>query len=199
MGQGKRRLAGVLFGTLVAAALAAPVAQADAGTKIEVLSNRADLVSNGDALVAVDLPAGTDASAVKVTVGDRDVSDRFAARPNGRFEGLIDGLDNGPNVVTAKLPDGSGARLTIDNHPQSGPVFSGPHIQPWVCQASARDADCNEPASVGYQYKSSLTGQFSAYDPNSPPADLATTTTNDGQKVPYIVRVETGYQDRDQY
>ena len=63
----------------------------------------------------------------------------------------------------------------------------------------AADAQCNQPATYAYQYKSSLTGQFAAYDPQSPPSDVATTTTDQGRTVPYIVRVETGYQDRDQY
>jgi hypothetical protein len=53
--------------------------------------------------------------------------------------------------------------------------------------------------SYQYQYKSSITNQFSAYDPASPPSDVATTTTDEGKTVPYIVRVEKGYQDRDQY
>ena len=92
-----------------------------------------------------------------------------------------------------------GASVTVTNHPNGGPVFSGPQVQPWACQASAADAQCNQPASYTYQYKSSTTGQFAAYDPASPPSDVATTTTDQGRTVPFIVRVETGYQDRDQY
>ena len=46
---------------------------------------------------------------------------------------------------------------------------------------------------------SSTAGQMAAYDPESPPSDVATTTTDQGETVPYIVRIETGYQDRDQY
>src|SRR5258708_31918774 len=40
---------------------------------------------------------------------------------------------------------------------------------------------------------------FQPSDPANPPTDVATTTTDQGVKVPFIVRVETGYQDRDQY
>ena len=46
---------------------------------------------------------------------------------------------------------------------------------------------------------SSITHSFQTYDPSNPPADVATTTTQTGVTVPFIVRFETGYQDRDQY
>ena len=103
-------------------------------SQIDVLSNRADLISAGDALVEVKLPAGTDPASVVVTDDGRDVSSAFALNADGRFLGLVEGLDLGDNVLTATLPDGSGARITIVNHPNGGPVFSGPQVQPWVCQ-----------------------------------------------------------------
>jgi hypothetical protein len=194
MGQGfaVRRVAGTLIGAATMLALAVPLA--NAATSIEVLSNRADLISGGDALVAVDLPAGTDPSTITVTQNGKDVTSDFAQRPNGRFEGLLTGLVNGANTIAA-----GGAKITITNHPNGGPVLDGPQIQPWVCQSTAQDKQCNQPATYAYQYKSSVTGQFQSYDPKNPPPDVATTTTNEGKTVPYIVRVETGYQDRDQY
>jgi uncharacterized tannase-like protein DUF6351 len=166
---------------------------------IQVLSNRADLISAGDALVAVDLPAGTDPAKVRVNVGARDVTSAFAMRPNGRFEGLVNGLADGANVLTATLPNRSQGRITISNHPNGGPVLSGPQVNPWVCQAGAQDAQCNQPPTYTYQYKSAITGQFQTYDPAGPPSDLATTTTDQGNTVPFVIRTETGYQDRDQY
>src|SRR5437763_348209 len=99
----------VLFG-----AAASPAAAAHHGVmRIEVLSNRADLISGGDALVAVDLPRGTRASSLRVTVGARNVKPAFAARPNGRYEGVVTGLRNGPNTLTARLRHGPGARIVI--------------------------------------------------------------------------------------
>jgi len=185
-----------LVATLVAfAAITTPAA---AAVRIEVLSNRADLVSGGDALVAVSAPA-------RVLRNGTDVSAAFARRADGRFEGLVTGLRDGANTLTAQLPNGSGARLTITNHPIGGPVFSGPQIQPWVCGTSAAglgnatDARCDAPTKVTYQYKSSVTGQFSSYDPANPPSDVATTTTDQGKTVPYVVRVEEGTQDRGLY
>jgi hypothetical protein len=180
---------------VVAFACGAQVAHAE----IRVLSNRADVISAGDARVAIDLPAGTNASQVVVKVGDRDVSGSFARRPNGRFEGLVTGLAVGPNVLTASVPGQPTATATIVNHPNGGPVLSGPQLQPWQCQEGARDRQCNQPVTYSYSYKSSTTGQFSEYDPDNPPSDVATTTTQTGETVPFIVRTETGYQDRDQY
>jgi hypothetical protein len=201
--QGRVRITNGVLASVTALVLAlAGAAQAASVPTIRVLSNRADLISGGDALVAIDLPAGTIPSSVKVTLGSRDVSRSFKLRPDRRFEGLLEGLKLGPNVLTARLPGGRGARITIVNHPNGGPVLSGPQVQPWVCQDDAVDKQCNwKYARYEYFYKSSVDGQFHPYngrDPNRPP-DMATTTTDQGRKVDYIVRVETGYQDRDQY
>ena len=62
------------------------------------------------------------------------------------------------------------------------------------------DAQCNQPPSFSYLYKSSTPGAgLQSYDPDNPPSDVATTTTDQGVEVPFIVRLETGYIDRDQY
>jgi hypothetical protein len=181
--------------------------------RIVVLSTRADLVSGGEALVQVLLPPGATASSARLNVDGRDVTGEFAMRANGKFEGLVTGLANGANVLTAQLPDGFGAHLRIVNHPIGGPVFSGPQIQPWLCQTGATDAQCDQPPAYSYSYLPSGTapsgqggagasaGSFATYDPQNPPpaAAIATTTTTDGVTVPFIVRQETGYIDRDQY
>lgn len=74
---------------------------------IEVLSNRADLISGGDALVELIVPPGTGVADVSVDVGGRDVSSAFALRPNGRWMGVVDGLPLGESLITLRLPDGS--------------------------------------------------------------------------------------------
>src|SRR5437016_1120688 len=93
---------------------------------ISVLSGRADLVSGGSALVAIDLPRRTDARHVRITLRGRNVTRAFAIRQDGRFEGLVTHLAVGANVLQATLPSGWRARLTLVNHPAGGPVFSGP-------------------------------------------------------------------------
>src|SRR4051794_15927444 len=112
----------VLAGLALPAGVAAAAAPAPAITVTS--SPRADLVTAGQAVVRVGLPRGTRVSRVRVHVGRRDVTRRFARRPNGRFEGLITLLRPGRNVLTVSLPNGRGARLTITDHPNGGPVFS---------------------------------------------------------------------------
>ena len=125
----------------------------------------------------------------------------FAFRKDGRFEALLTGLKLGRTILQAKLASGWAARITLVNHPLSGPIFSGPQLQPWACQAGATDKQCDQPATFTYLYKSTnpaATG-LTAYDPAHPASDVAQTTTDQGVQVPFIVRVETGYMDRDQY
>jgi Tannase-like family of unknown function (DUF6351) len=191
-------MARLIVAVMAVLVLAAPAAQAADAPTIEVLSNRADLISAGDALVAIDI-GSADPASVKVTVGDRDVTDAFALRPNGRYEGLVEGLAVGENELTATVPDAPAAHITLVDHPNGGPVFAGPQVQPWVCQEGARDSQCNQPETYTYEYRSSVTGQFAAYDPDNPPADVAQATTDEGVTVPFIVRQERGYQDRDEY
>jgi hypothetical protein len=100
--------------------------QTQSGLDIQVLSNRADLISGGDALVEIVLPPGFGASGLHVEVGNRDVTPSFALRANGRVLGVVDGLPVGASVLTATLPGAEGRRITITNHPIGGPVFAGP-------------------------------------------------------------------------
>src|SRR5258707_8906886 len=98
--------------------------------RIETLSNRADLVSGGDALTRVVLPPGASAGSLRVSLDGADVTHEFAARPDGKVEGLLTGLRLGANTVVAKLDDGRGADLTITNHPIAAPVSSVPQTPP---------------------------------------------------------------------
>ena len=194
-------------GALLALLLAPAAAEARGDVTLRVLSNRADLVSGGNALLRVEVPEDVGADAVKVTLGDRDVTEAFTLRESGQITGLVDGLAVGENVIEARLADGRGARLTITNHPRGGPVFAGPQVQPWVCTTELHglgkpgDDQCNAPTKVSYLYQpeDAEHGEYEPYDPENPPDDIATTTTDEGREVPYIVRVEEGTLDRSIY
>ncbi len=168
---------------------------------IVVLSGRPDLVSGGSALVAITLPSRSEAKHVKVAVGGRNVRMAFAFRGDGRFEGLVTGLKLGSNVLQATLKSGWATRITLINHPIGGPVFAGPQLKPWTCPTGARDTQCDQPPTFSYLYRSTNPAliKLQPYDPALPPSDVAQTTTDQGVTVPYIVRLETGYMDRDQY
>ncbi len=185
----------VLRALFVALALSAALAtEASARLSVKVLSTRADLVSANDALVQVR--GVKSAHGLRVTVNGK--RRRFTTGADGRVVRLVRGLRLGRNVIIARRGK-RGARLIVTNHPKGGPVLAGPQLQPWKCQASATDKQCNQPASYTYSYKPTSGDGFKDYDPENPPSDVATTTTDQGVEVPFIVRIETGYIDRDQY
>jgi hypothetical protein len=105
-------------------------APGSAEAKITALSTRPDMVTGGDVLVSVP--------------------EHAVVRVNGTVEPghgrtrLLDGLRLGSNTITT-----GNAELTVINHPITGPVFSGPHEQPFVCETEAAglgpplDDDCS--------------------------------------------------------
>jgi len=162
--------------------------------QMKTLSGRADMVSGGDALVEIVLPAGTSATGLHVTVGSTDVSSAFAVRADTRITGVITGLADGPNTVKADLAGRNGAQLVITNHKIGGPVFSGPQITPFVCatprampasgdtpatnasglSTNAVDAQCNIATEAKLFYRTTKAGcSFALPDP-SPPAPAPT-------------------------
>jgi hypothetical protein len=169
------------------------------GATLKVLSNRVDLVSAGDVLVEVIVDSAETIDKVILTRNAANVTDVLvptAANPL-RLLGLVEGLGIGENVIALNL----GNSVTVTNHPAGGPLFTGPHIQPWACQESAADAECNQAADYTFLYRPTDTSnaEFKDYDPENPPNDIAMTTTDNGETIPFIVRRERGYQGRDQY
>ncbi len=195
------------------------------------LSNRADLVSGGDALVEIQLPGALAREKLTVDLNGEDISDRFSQSEDGRILALVTGLKIGENVITARSGD-LAAGLTLTNHPRGGPVFSGPQIQPWICStlepqagdadtpftvasglsSSATDEQCNIAAEVEHYYRTTeqcgrnpenprqYTPCFKPYDSQAEkPADLAETNNQQGESIPYIVRVERGTINRGIY
>ncbi len=182
--------------------------------RIEVLSSTSpDRVSGGDAAIAVktaNVPAG---SIVRVQLNGADVTPAFTAdAANGRLVGVVSGLKDGKNTLRAEVLSASQAQLgsaalELVNHPRSGPMFSGPHETPFVCETqnfvlpdgsklgAAQDADCSVATRVDYVYRTTA-ASGAAFKPLADstklPSDVATTTTNENKTVPYVVRIETG-------
>lgn len=173
--------------------------------RVFTTSNRADLVSEGDVRVAVAETKGLDRRTLRITLNGRDVTKRFALRTTvdakvQRFEAYLSGLRVGRNVVRVGNRRFAG-RLVVTNHPKGGPVFSGPQTKHYRCQAGARDGQCNAPVRYRFLYKSTnpLRAGLLPYDPKNPPSDVATTRTDRGVRVPFVVRREDGFQGRDRY
>lgn len=177
---------------------------------LTTISNpRPGLVSGGQVLVGVTVPRGVRASDVRVTANGHDVTSAFREQPDGSLLGLVTGLREGGNELTASTGrHGRGqharARLRVDDHPITGPVFSGPQQQPFFCEttafglAPAEMPLCSAPTQVSFVYRNTAGTFVPLADPASRPADLATATV-DGRTVPYVVRLEQGTIDRAVY
>jgi hypothetical protein len=164
---------------------------------VTVLSSRPDMVSGGDALLEVKA-AGV--HNVQVKVNGVDAGKVFRDdETRGSLVGLIQGLKIGSNTVVVKAGSHT-ATLQLNNHAITGPIVSGEHLKPFVCNTEESglgaplDADCSAAKKIEYFYRSNETpaGSFKPLPSGARPADLAQASTNDGKTVPYIVRVESG-------
>jgi len=200
---------------MVAAILAAlptsGMADSNQDFAIVALSSPPYAVSGGTVLVRVELPRNVSSNDLIITLNSQAVTNAF--RPEAgqnSLLGLVTGLTLGENVLIAKAIGHNNqayrsARLILTNYPITGPIFSGPHEEPFYCMTQnfslpastqklgpALDSDCSVATRVDYVYRT-IGGSFQPL-PNltSYPADLAQTTTSQGKTVPYIVRVETG-------
>jgi hypothetical protein len=120
------------------------------GMTITTLSNRADLISGGSALVELRTPGFILPASLKVDRDGTDITAAFKQQASGRILAMVTGLKNGANVITAKATDGSivGAQLVITNHPIGGPVLVSTQTTPWVCATPVPVAAAgNTPAS----------------------------------------------------
>lgn len=139
--------------------------------EMRTVSTRPDTVSGGGVLVQITIPRAVTPDQVSVTLNGRDV--RAAFRPGaqpGVLLGRIEGLLPGANQLEASAPRQGRARATVMNHPLTGPVISGPHQTPFVCETEpfglgpSIDGDCSVKTRVDYFYRSK------ALAPALPPA-----------------------------
>ena len=106
--------------------------------EIRTLSNRADLISGGDALLEVVVPQTVPLQHVRLSLNGADVTPSFRTDAASRvMRGLLTGLRDGRNEFLADS-NGQGkgrprATLNINNHPIGGPVLLGSQTQPWMC------------------------------------------------------------------
>ncbi|MEY2474922.1 MAG: hypothetical protein QOG87_237 [Actinomycetota bacterium] len=164
--------------------------------ELAVTSSLAATVTGGDARIEVrGLQPG---DRLRVERDGTDVTSSLD--PSGA--GVVDGLRVGVNHLTAVVTGPAGTRratLAVTNHPITGPVISGPHQSPFVCETEASglgpalEDDCSARPRVDWFARSAVTGFFSPLtDPSAPyPPDTATTTTSDGRSVPFVVRVDS--------
>lgn len=193
-----------VVGLLSLIAVLSGIAVAQDVLEISAVSTRPSMVSGGDVLVRIDLPEGVQPGQVAVELNDQDVTSTFQAVSDTSLLGLVEGLQEGENTLVASTEGQAPAQLTLINHPITGPVFSGPHEEPFICMTESftlvtgetlgpsLDESCSIETRVDYVYRSTDGTMKPLPDLTERPADLADTTTSEGTTVPYIVRVETG-------
>ena len=180
----------------------------DGNYEMDTLSGRPDMVTGGDALVVITTPPNADPADLRVALGGSDITSIFRSddlNDPHRLIGLVNGLSGTDELVLTDLDGETQATLSLVNHPIEGPVFSGPHEHPFVCETDVfelvsgdtlgtpLDDACSIARRVDYAYRSTEDGKLKPLaDPRDRPADLSTTTTLTNAEVPYIVRIETG-------
>lgn len=164
---------------------------------LRVLSGRADMVTGGDALIELASVDGSALGDVRVEIAGEDVSARFHDVEEGRRLARVEGLPLGESEVVASRGS-ERVELTLVNHPITGPVFSGPHQQPFVCMTEQAflgvplDDDCSAAPLHVYRYRSTDGTFKNLADPSVRPPDMAVTTTSDGETVDFLMHIEVG-------
>ena len=185
--------------------------------EIRVLSSPASMVTGGDALVQVSIPKNVPPRKTTVTLNGVDITgtltyDAVADTLTGMVTGLVLGANELHVDSNGRGKGRPTADLTLVNHPITGPIFSGPQQQPFVCKTVGQglgtplpdnqmgigmpvpggwSKDCSATTRVDYLYRTTA-GSFAALPAGPLPADIAQTTTLDGRTVPYVVRRERG-------
>jgi hypothetical protein len=218
---------------LTAALASAPAswAKGQHDFRLEVLSSPATMVTGGDALVQLEIPQNVPLHKAKLFRNGTDITSTLELDASARtLTGMVTGLRLGSNTLFADSNGrGNGrptAELTLVNHPVTGPIFSGPQQQPFVCKTQTQGLgfpQVDNQAGVGMRlfqtpgdqatplvgWSKDCTvntvvdfqyrttgGQFRSLPAGPLPADVAMTTTLDGRTVPYVVRRERGTIDR---
>ena len=183
--------------------------------RIEALSAKPHLVSGGDVLVRVTLPDRLDRHEVRVELNGRNINSAFRSESRHTLVGLVQDLKLGRNEIeVSRKGHGRAERLVVTNWPITGPITSGPHQDPFICQTHqfllpdgtpytatpAAQPDCSAPTRITYMYMPvGGTALVPLPSTTTLPANVAMTTTTAGQTVRFIVRVETSTVDRGIY
>lgn len=164
---------------------------ADGQIELRTISTRAATVTGGDVLVAVRGVGADDELMVTGPGGNLTSAFSPEADPFGdddqQWVGLVEGLPLGQSVIVARVIGPRGTRvaqLPVDNHPVTGPVFSGPHQELFNCRAGgledfatpddpdARpellDEDCSIAPYVRWYYLSTSPPDGLPFDPADP-------------------------------
>jgi hypothetical protein len=119
----------------------------------------------------------------------------------GAVEGVVKHLSRGGySVVEATARDKKYGRRTVymelDVHSLQGPVITGPHQQPFVCQTedaglgAAKGPNCLAKTRIHWWYKDQEGNFHRLAHPRAPYPSSVATTMSHGKQVPFVLRVE---------
>lgn len=187
--------------------------------ELRVLSSSPSYVSGGDARIEVRAASNLHEK-IQLYLNGRPIP--VALRSQGdRLEGVISGLVEGRNLLEVFVK-GHWSRDAVEltNYPITGPLFSGPQQQPFVCTTTQSavgrqplvdsatppgykvldDAgnligysrNCSIPTSVNYLYRTTSEVWAALPEDGSRPADMSQVTLPGGRTVDFVVRREIG-------
>ncbi|HEX2541449.1 MAG TPA: DUF6351 family protein [Caldimonas sp.] len=183
---------------------------------LSVLSSSPEYVSGGDARIEVRAPKETHAT-LELWLNGQKISPALQA-DGDRLEGVVSGLRDGANTLELRSSGFEQRRLTLTNHPITGPMLSGPQQAPFVCTTTqlgkqplvdstaapgyaVTDAagsvvgysrNCSLETYVTYRYRSTGEQWKDMPTDGSRPADVKVITLPDGRSVDFVVRQERG-------
>src|SRR5262245_59795418 len=114
------------------------LAQTNVGRfEIRALSARPEMVDGGDVLIEIAQPSAT--SEIAIAVNGRDASVELGpSASTSLLIARVTKLQLGANVIeVGEKGRRLSERLTVVNHPITGPVISGPHQTPFTCETQA--------------------------------------------------------------
>ena len=164
---------------------------------IQVLSTRPEWVSGGDALIEILANRNEPLGKIAVQLNNKDVTPLFKVDADQHsLTGLVTGLALGLNTVRVTgRSHNKAAELSLTNYPITGPIMSGPHEVPFICQTQdfllpdkkmfgdPTSANCSAPTKITYLYMPTGGTEFKVLtDLKNLPADISKTTTTTGRR-----------------
>lgn len=177
-----------------------------ATVRVTTLSTQADKVAGTEALLQVEVLATSPDATVTVSSNGVDVTPAFAPDASGKLLGKITNVVPGANQVKVGY-GGYTATLAITGYPVTGPVISGPHETPFICNYGSfglpagtpalvptGDDKCSVATRVDYYWQSDSSTGFTYLSPSatSYPANIRKIVVDGVPDIPYVIRVETG-------
>lgn len=186
---------------------------AESEISISILSTKSWLVTGGDVLVEVSVDESVNPQPYTVKLNGADVSARFVSVTSRKRQALLTNLPEGESKLSVEtIAGGVQETLTLTNYPSAGPIISGPHESPYICQSEeftlvtgeflgpAKDLNCSVETRIDYVYWSDQDSEFKPYPllaGSEIPEDVG--YVGEDLETPFIVRVETGSVNRSIY